>query len=383
MISVIGYYTTKFGELWKKSLFDLVEEVLFGVLKENYIEKEKIDAVFFGNMMGGVLENNLHSPSKIAEIMGTHIPVFRAEAACASGGAAFHLAHTYLEANTGKTVLVIGAEKMTDYAPEEVISALTAASSGEEQESGLTFPGLYAMMAQVYFQKYHYTKKDLSYVSYKNHYHGSLNDKAHFSKKITLQEIESSPLVAYPLGVLDCSPISDGASAIIMTSDKTFLSKQKKAIQVLATEVATDTISLKNRKYLDGIEATHIAGEKALHKAGITPHDIQIAELHDCFSIAELFAMEDLGFWKKGTAGKQISQLETMLNSGGHLTTNTSGGLKAAGHPVGATGIKQIGEVYLQLTKQAGSRQVKGAKKGLTHNVGGSGGTAIVSIFGV
>ena len=383
MISAIGYYTTKFGELWEKSLFDLVEEVLFGVLKGSHIEKGKIDAVFFGNMMGGTLENNLHSPSKIAEIMGTHIPVFRAEAACASGGAAFHLAHTYLKAKLGKTVLVIGAEKMTDFSPEEVITALTSASSGEEQESGLTFPGLYAMMAQVYLQKYHYSKKDLSYVSYKNHYHGSLNDKAHFRKKVTLQEIESSPLVAYPFGVLDCSPISDGASAIIMTSDKVLLSKQKKAIQVLSTEVATDTISLKNRKYLDGIEATQIAGKKAFDKAGITPKDIQIAELHDCFSIAELFAMEDLGFWKKGTAGKRISLLETMINSGGSLTTNTSGGLKAAGHPVGATGIKQIGEIYLQLTKQAGSRQIKNAKKGLTHNVGGSGGTAIVSIFGV
>jgi acetyl-CoA C-acetyltransferase len=383
MISVIGYYTTKFGELWEKSLFDLTEEALFGVLKESQIEKERIDAVFFGNMLGGVLENNLHSPSKIAEIMGTHIPVFRAEAACASGGAAFNLAYTYLEANPGKTVLVIGAEKMTDYSPEEVISALTAASSGEEQESGLTFPGLYAMMARVYLETYQYSAKDLNYVSYKNHYHGSLNDRAHFRNKVSLREIESSPLIADPFRVLDCSPISDGASAVIMTSDKKIISKREKTMKVLATEVATDTISLKSRNYLDGIEAARIAGKKAFQKAAMRPGDIQVAELHDCFSIAELFAMEDLGFWKKGTAGKRISLLETMLGSGHTLTTNTSGGLKAAGHPVGATGIKQIGEVFLQLTRQAGKRQIKNADKGLTHNVGGSGGTAIVSIFTV
>jgi len=383
MISVIGYYTTKFGELWNKALFDLVDEALFGVLKETSIEKKQIDAVFFSNMMSGVLENNLHSPSKIAEILGGHIPVFRVEAACASGGTAFHMAVKYLEAHAGKTVIVIGAEKMTDFSPEEVISALTSASSGEEQEAGITFAGLYAMMAQIYFAKYHYTKKNLSYVSYKNHYHGSLNENAQFRRRITRKEAIASPLIAYPFGVLDCSPISDGASAIILTSDKNLLSKKNKAISVLASEIATDTISLKNRAYMDGIEASSIAAQKAFEGAACTRQDIQVAEVHDCFTIAELFAMEDLGFWKKGTAGKRITSLDTMLGNGGRLIVNTSGGLKAAGHPVGATGIKQIGEIFLQLTNQAGKRQVKGAEKGLTHNVGGSGGSAVVSIFSI
>lgn len=382
MISVVGYYTTKFGELWEKSLFDLVEEVLFGVLKESNIEKGKVDAVFFGNMMGGTLENNLHSPSKIAEIMGTHIPVFRAEAACASGGTAFHLAVKYVEAHAGKTVLVLGAEKMTDFSPEEVITALTSASSGEEQEAGLTFSGLYAMMAQVYLSTYHYPAKNLRYVSYKNHYHGSLNEKAHFRKSITLEEAFSSPQIAYPLGVMDCSPISDGASAVIISSDKKII-KQKKSVQILSCEVATDTISLKNRAHLDGIEATRIASDKAFKNSKCERKDIQVAEVHDCFTIAELFAMEDLGFWRKGSAGEQIIHLSTMIGKGGPLTVNTSGGLKASGHPVGATGIKQIGEIYLQLTGQAGKRQIKHAVKGLTHNVGGSGGSAVVSIFGI
>lgn len=382
MQSIIGYYTTKFGELWDKSLFDLVEEAIFGALKNAGIGKERIDAIFFGNMMAGVLENNLHSPSKIAEIIGGHIPVFRAEAACASGGMAFHLASQYLAAKAGKTVLVLGAEKMTDYAPEETVTALTAASSGEEQEAGLTFPGLYAMMAQAYFARYGATKKDLAHVSYKNHYHGTLNAHAHFRRKVTVEEVLKSAPVAYPFGVLDCSPITDGAAAVVLTEDKALLKKCPHAVSVLSTAVATDSISLKGRRDLTGIEATQIAAQKAFKGAGLKPEDIRVAEVHDCFTIAEIFAMEDLGFWKKGEGGRRASSLETLLGSGSSLTVNTSGGLKAAGHPVGATGIKQVGELYLQLTGQAGPRQVKGARYGLAHNVGGSGGSAIVSIFG-
>src|SRR3989338_6935709 len=164
MNNLIGYYTTQFGELWDKSLFDLAEEAINGVLKATNLENKQIDAVFFGNMLAGVLENNLHSTSKIAEILKVNIPVFRAEAACASGGAAFNLAKTYLEANSNKNVLVIGAEKMTDYSPEEVITALSAAASGEEQEAGLTFSGLYALITNYYLEKYKYSEKNLAYV---------------------------------------------------------------------------------------------------------------------------------------------------------------------------------------------------------------------------
>ncbi|HEX7542984.1 MAG TPA: beta-ketoacyl synthase N-terminal-like domain-containing protein, partial [Patescibacteria group bacterium] len=240
MIHLIGYYTTQFGEFWEKSLFDLVEETIFGVLKETKLVNRQIDTIFFGNMLAGVLENNLHSPAKIAEILKVNIPIFRVESACASGGVAFHLAKTYLEANSNKTVLVIGAEKMTDYSPEETIAALSAAASGEEQEAGLTFPGLYAMIANFYLEKYHYTEKNLAYVSVKNHYHGSLNDKAHFRKKISVEDVLKSPYVAYPLKVLDSSPISDGASAVILTNDKDLIKEQKYSVSVLASEIATD-----------------------------------------------------------------------------------------------------------------------------------------------
>ena len=382
MTHIIGYYTTQFGELWEKSLFDLVEEAINGVLKQTSLSNKQIDAVFFGNMLAGVLENNLHSPSKIAEILKINIPIFRAEAACASGGAAFNLAKNYLDANSNKNVLVIGAEKMTDYSPEEAITALSAAASGEEQEAGLTFPGLYAMIANFYLEKYQYTEKNLAYVSVKNHYHGSLNEKAHFRKKISVEDVLKSPYVAYPLKVLDSSPISDGAAAVILTNNYDMIKKQKYSATVLASELITDTISLKERKNLDEILATKDAANMAFKKAKINRRDIGIAEVHDCFSIAEILAMEDLGFWKKGLGGKRIKELSTMYGNGGDLIVNTSGGLKAAGHPVGATGIKQIGEIFLQLTKQAEKRQVKNVKYGLAHNVGGSGGTAVVTILG-
>lgn len=381
MVSVIGYYTTKFGELWEKSLFDLVEEAVNGVLKNSAIEKERIEAIFFGNMLAGVLENNLHSAAKIAEILKTNLPIFRVEAACASGGVAFHLAKKYIEAGLVNTAMVLGAEKMTDYSPEEVTTALSAAASGEEQEVGLTFPGLYGMLAQYYLEKYHYQEENLAYVSVKNHLHGSLNDRAQFRKKISVDDVLKSSYVAYPLKVLDSSPISDGASAIILSSDNNLIRRVKKTAQILACELATDSISLKNRIRLDEILATKIAADKAFFQAKIKRKDVGVAEVHDCFSIAEILAMEDLGFWKKGEGGEKIKEQSTVYGIGKELIVNTSGGLKAAGHPVGATGIKQIGEIFLQLTGQAEGRQVKNLKYGLAHNVGGSGGTAVVTIL--
>jgi len=381
-VKIIAFYQTKFAELWEKSLTSLMKEAIFGVLKEANLEIDQVDAIFFSNMMAGVLENNLHTSSKISEIIKKNIPIFRIEAACASGGMAFHLATKYLGDNCQKTVLILGAEKMTDYSPEEVTSALAAASSGEEQEAGLTFPGLYALMANFYLQKYHYTEENLAYVSFKNHFHGSLNPKAHFQNKLTIEKILESPYVAYPLKVLDSSPISDGASALILTNDKQLIKKSKFSVSVLASEAATDTINLFQRKSLDEILATKIASELAFKKAKIERKQINVAEVHDCFSIAEILAMEDLGFWEKGEGGKRIKELSTMLGNS-NLTVNPSGGLKASGHPVGATGVKQIGEIFLQLTNQADNRQVKGARFGLAHNVGGSGGTVVVTILGI
>ncbi|MFH0773714.1 MAG: thiolase domain-containing protein [bacterium] len=378
---IIGYHTTKFGELWEKSLFDLVGETIDGVLKSTNIEIENINAIFFGNMLGGILENNLHAGAKIAEIFGINTPIFRVEGACASGGLAVHLAHEYVQSGKGKTALVVGAEKMTDVQPEYISQGLMSAASGEEQESGITFPGLYALMARVYLKKYGYNKKNLAAVAIKNHAHGVLNPTAHFQKAITEKQVLLSPLIADPLGLLDCSPVSDGAASLIITSDPT-LTKKRKGAYILSSQVATDSISLLQRDSLIELKATQIAAEKAFTQSKLRRKDISLAEVHDCFTIAELFAMEDIGFWKKGEAGKRALQYETLRDNHGPLIVNTSGGLKASGHPIGATGIKQVGELYVQLTGQAGKRQIKNVSYGLAHNVGGSGGTAVVTILG-
>ncbi|MFA9289000.1 MAG: thiolase domain-containing protein [Weeksellaceae bacterium] len=380
--NVIGYYSTKFGELWERSLDDLLREALHGVLAETQLEAAQIDAIFLGNMLGGIVERSLLLSAHISEILGTNIPVYRVESACASGGMAFQMANDYLKANSGKTVIVIGAEKMTDVSPGEITEALSAAASPEEQDAGLTFPGVYALMAQYYLAKYGYTEEHLASIAVKNHDHGALNEKAHFQRAIDLNQVLGSQYVAFPLKVLDSSPISDGAAAVIMTNVDTLINNHK-SVQVLAAETATDTISLSKRENLDELKATRIAGDKAFQTAGIARSDVQVMEVHDCFSIAEIFALEDLGFWTKGQGGKLAKEMSTHINSGNNLIVNTSGGLKAAGHPVGGTGIKQIGEVYLQLTGQANKRQVNNVKHGLTHNVGGSGGVAVVSILGV
>jgi acetyl-CoA C-acetyltransferase len=208
-----------------------------------------------------------------------------------------------------------------------------------------------------------------------------LNSNAHFRKYVTVDNVLESPYVAYPLKVLDSSPISDGAASVVLTNKKNLITKHK-SVSILSSEIATDCVSIAKRERLDALKATEIAGNKAFHIAGIDRSDIKVMEVHDCFSIAEILALEDLGFWKKGEGGKLALEMSTKLDSGKNLIVNTSGGLKAAGHPVGGTGIKQIGEIYLQLTEQAGERQVKDAHFGLAHNVGGSGGVAVVTILG-
>lgn len=381
--AIIGYHSTKFGELWEQSLSDLLLESINGALENSKLKLEQIETIFVSNMLAGVLENNLHLNSKLAEILGINIPIFRVESACSSGGMAFHLGYNYLKTGAARNILVVGVEKMTDYPADVITDALAAASGGEEQESGLTFPGLYGMLAQNYLQTFNYTEENLAYVPVKNHYHGTFNQNAHFRKEITIEQVLKSGYIAHPLKLLDCSPITDGAACLVLSSDPVILQKSNHKARILATEIATDSISLKSRESLLELKATKIAAQKAFKKANLKPKDIQVAELHDCFSIAEILAMEDLGFWEKGTGGEKIKSPDLLVHKGDikALKTNTSGGLKSSGHPVGATGIKQIGEIYLQLTNQAKNRQIQNCKYGLAHNVGGSGGSSVVTIL--
>lgn len=377
-IYVIGGSTTKFGELWNISPRQLINEVVTDAISQAGIDLKDIDAVFVGNMLSGTLGGQDHLGAFFSEELGLSCPAMKVEGACASGGLAAHAGVLGITSGLYRTVLVLGVEKMTDHKPEEVAKALMGAGSEAEREAGATFPALYALMARAHMAKYGTTEKDMAAVAVKNHYHASLNSHAQFRFPLTLEQVLASPVVASPLKLLDCSPITDGAAALILSSEKKN-NKSGQKVSLLASAVATDSLGIAERKSLTSLTATKHAARKAFEMASLEPKDIQVAEVHDCFTIAEILAMEDLGFYGKGKAAAAVSAGKTRL--GNKLVINTSGGLKAAGHPVGATGVKQLVEIYNQLTGHAGRKQVSGAKVGLTHNVGGSGATAVIHIL--
>ncbi len=373
-IQVKGIGLTKFGELWDKSLLDLALEASVEAIKDSGMDRKHIDAVFAGNMLIGKIAGQDHLGPVITSSLGLNCASFRIEGACASGGLAVHLAIQGLLASTYKNVLVVGAEKMTDASTNQITWALMGASSSKERKAGLTFPALYALMAQAHMQKYGTTRRELAEVSVKNHYHASLNQKAHFPFEITAEKVLNSSLISYPITLFDSSPITDGAAAVVLSMDDS-----SEGVFITGSAVASDTIDLAERKSLTELKATQLAAKAALKQAGAEISDIKAAEVHDCFTIAEVMAMEDLGFCPKGMGGKFIVGNATRL--GGRCPVNTSGGLKACGHPVGATGVKQIIEITEQLRKNAGTRQVKDANIGLTQNVGGTGATVVVHVL--
>lgn len=372
-IYIAGAATTKFGELWGISPRTLAGEAVGGALKDAEISVSDVQALFVGNMLSGMLGGQEHLGAFFAEELGFAVPAFKIEGACASGALALHNAINSVLSGQYETVCVLGVEKMTDHKPEDVATALMGAGSEAERLSGATFPGLYALLARVHMQEFGTKEEEMAAVAVKNHYHASLNPNAQFTNVLTIEKVMHSSRVADPLKLLDCSPISDGASAVIITSQKSKVKSQKR-VQIAASVVATDTLGLAERKSLTELKATREAAQKAYTQAGISPSDIDIAEVHDCFTIAEILAMEDLGFYKKGEAARAVGKT-------GKLVINPSGGLKGCGHPVGATGIKQVVELVDQLRGRTGKRQVEGANVGLAHNVGGSGATAVVHIL--
>lgn len=379
---IIGAATTKFGELWGVSPRVLAKQAVSAALSDAGVAPLDVNALFVGNMLSGMLGGQEHLGAFFAEELGLSVPAFKVEGACASGGLAAHTAVNGVLSGQYETVVVLGVEKMTDHKPEDVATALMGAGSEPERLAGATFPGLYAMLAGAHMRKFGTTREQIASVAVKNHAHALINPNAQFHTAITVDQVLKSSCIADPLTLLDCSPISDGASAIVITSNKKMRQHLgEQAVEIVSSVVATDTLSLAQRESLLELKATRIAGEKAYALAGIKPVDIDIAEVHDCFTIAEIFAMEDLGFYEKGRAASAIERGETTLGTSKSLVVNTSGGLKGCGHPVGATGVKQLVEVADQLRGKAFKRQVSGANYGLTHNVGGSGATAVVHIL--
>lgn len=374
-VYITGAATTKFGELWDVSPRTLARDAVLGALKDAGVERRKIQALFVGNMLSGMLGGQEHLGAFFAEELGlSHAAAFKTEGACASGGLAIHNAANSILSGQYETVAVLGVEKMTDHRPEDVATALMGAGSSEERAAGCTFPGLYAILARAHMQKFGTTQEDLAAVAVKNHYHASLNPHAQFHRPITTTQVLKSHCVTDPLKLLDCSPISDGASALVLTA-------KAKGVSIVASAVATDTLGLAQRESLTELKATKEAAQRAYKQAGIEVTDIDVAEVHDCFTIAEILALEDMGFVKKGEAGKRVVQGEFSLGTAKCTVVNPSGGLKGCGHPIGATGVKQVVELVDQLRGAAGKRQVKGARVGLAHNVGGTGATAVVHML--
>jgi acetyl-CoA C-acetyltransferase len=378
-IGVIGIGITKFGEEWSSGLRDLLLDAQLRALNDAKIEAKQIDALFTGNMIAGPASGQLHIGAMAAENLNINKPSTRIEGACASGSLALRAGIQSIESGAAEIVMVNGVEKMTDISTEQVTTALMGAGDEElEGFNGLTFPGLYALLANAYMKEYGLKREVLAEVAVKNHYHGARNPIAQYQNEITIDTVLKSTMVADPLTLFDCSPITDGAASIIIASEKV-AKKMNSDVFIIGSGLATDTLSLARRKSLLKIEAGAIAREVAFKQAGITPKEVSFAEVHDCFTIAEIYAVEALGFAKQGEGAQLYTSKQTYFD--GKTPINTSGGLKACGHPVGATGIKQAVEATLQLRGEAGKRQVKGASIGVTHNVGGSGATACVHVF--
>lgn len=382
-VAVIGTGLTKFGELWDDSFTDLFIEAGKSAIEDAGIAGEDIGALYVGNMSGGRFIEQEHIAPMIADHVGlTPMPAVRVEAACASGGLALRQGIMAIESGLHEVVVVGGIEKMTDISTERVTQTLiTAADQEWEAGVGMTFPGLYAMMARKHMHDFGTTREQLAMVSVKNHANAKHNPHAHFQFEITLEQAMSSPLVADPLRLLDCSPISDGAACIVLASEKAAKKFKKKddIVYITGSGHATSSIALHDRKNIAVVDASIIAAKRAYKMAKKGQRDIDVAEVHDAFTIGEILAAEALGFCEIGDGGKLTESGETARD--GKMPINTSGGLKAKGHPVGATGVAQAIEITKQLLKKAGKRQVKKAGVGLTHNVGGSGGTAVVHIF--
>jgi acetyl-CoA C-acetyltransferase len=364
------------------------------------IESKDIEALYLGSFSSDVSEHQSHLGPLMVDWLGLcPIPSVRVEDACASAGVALQIGVLAVASGMFDVVMVGGVEKMSTLKTEEVTDTLALAVDAEyEFPAGVTFPGLYAEIATAYFARYGSTWEQLAAVSIKNHHNGSLNPKAQFQAEISdiakkigakrgvtfknamdFLRSQSNFMVAYPLRLFDCCPISDGGAAAILTSADIAKKFTDTPMYLAGIGQASDSMALHDRADLTSLRAAVVAGRRAYKMSGLKSDDIDFAEVHDCFTIAELVATEDLGFFERGEGGKAVEEGRTALD--GDKPINPDGGLKAKGHPVGATGVGMLYEIWKQLRGEAEKRQVRGAEVGLMHNVGASGGTCVVAIF--
>jgi acetyl-CoA C-acetyltransferase len=376
-VAVVAAGMTRFGELWELSLRDLFVEAAAEAL--NKANADHVDDIFIGNMSGGQFVGQEHLGPLMADQLGmSGVAATRVESACASGGVALRQGLMAVASGMSDLVLATGVEKMTDGADVTNVLA-TAADQENEVYHGITFPGLYALIARAYMEAHGTTEEDLAWVAVKNHRHGAMNPKAQFRREIEVDDVLQSTMVASPLRMLHCSPVSDGAAAVLLCPLDQAAKYTDKPVKIVGSGMATGPMALADRDDPAVLDAVAKSAARAYEMAGVSPESIQVAEVHDCFSIAEVCCIEALGLVCVGEGGQAARGGVTAL--GGRVPVNTSGGLKSKGHPVGATGVAQAIEIFEQLRGEAGDRQVEGARLGLTQNMGGSGASSVVHIF--
>jgi acetyl-CoA C-acetyltransferase len=379
---VVGAGQSKYGSFPDESYRSLFETAVQNTVSsvDHGIETSEIDEAYVGTLGVGGRQLGLPGPAVTEHVGIAGVPVTRVENACAASGYAVRQAVMAVRSGMVDVALASGVEVMTDLSGDAVRYWLGVSGETEwERMSGTTFAGVYAQMASAHMREYGTTTEQLSHVAVKNHANGAKNPKAHLGFSCTLEDAVNAPPVADPLNLYHCCPTTDGAAAALIVSEDVVEKYTDTPVRVAGVGAASDRVGLFQRDTYTSVPAAKSAGESAYEEAGITVDDLDFAEVHDCFAIAELMAYEDLGFCPAGEAGPYIESGATRPD--GELPVNTSGGLKSKGHPIGATGAGQVVEAFDQLTGRAGDRQLDDPKIGLTHNVGGSGGAAVVHVF--
>ncbi len=379
--NVVSAYQTKFGRLEGATLREIFAEAVDGTTINAGIPKKDIQAVFVGTFIPEMLVHQGHTAPLLVDYAGLRgLPATRHEAACASGATALRSAVMAIESGIHDTVLVASAEKMTSVTTNRATEALAAAADDEfESSMGLTFPGVFGIAAVAHMAKYGTTEEDMARAAVKAHKNASTNPLAQFQKEITLEKAMTPRYIAWPLKLFDCSPISDGGAALVLTSNEKAKQYTDLPVKIIGTGQASASMNLCDRNDLTAFEASIAASKAAYKMAKLGPKDMDVAVVHDCFTIAEIIASEDIGLFKPGEGAKALRDGVTALD--GDMPVNPMGGLKAVGHPVGATGVKQAVVIYRELIGDAGANQVANHDTGIMHNFGGTGATAVVSIF--
>jgi acetyl-CoA C-acetyltransferase len=379
-VFVIGIGQTPIGELWDKSLRDLAYEALTAAAAD--ARMERVEALFVGNMLAPRLSDQAHLGALIADYVGWRgIEAATVEAACASGGAAFQAAVRTVASGMADTAAVCGVEKMTDETPEHITSALaTAADADFECVHGASFVALNALVMRRYMHEYSVPHEAFAPFSINAHQNAVNNPNAMFQKAITLDEYKRAPKIADPVNLYDSSPICDGAAAIIVCSEDVARGlPDRPLIRVRASASATDSLSLADRRDMLALDAARLSAQKAYARAGLSPADIDLFEVHDAFSIMAALSLEAAGFAERGQ-GTRLG-LDGAIFTGGRIPISTMGGLKGRGHPVGATGVYELVDLITQLRGAAGANQVTDAAVGMTQNIGGTGATVVTHIL--